>query len=273
MRIAGRVSPGKQIFSDCRTLIFETDDMTLLPALQGFYAGRLVTREDAWPAVVSFSGKPGNAADVLLNSSAALADCQPSALEIYAEILPSDCPMFSELTEKECREYLALALQQTENYPRELTFHTSHSDETQALAQALANSLHPGDLIVLQGDLGAGKSVFARGIARGLGIACPIPSPTFTILNVYEEGRVPFYHFDWYRIEDPEELDVMGAGDYIRGNGVTAVEWAERAPEKLGDQFLLVNIEKQSDERLIGLHCAGLFRSLNRQMLPEALKC
>ena len=82
--------------------------------------------------------------------------------------------------------------------------------ETRALGAALARQLLPGDVLILEGDLGAGKSEFTRGIARGLGIAGPVASPSFTILNVYDEGRVPRYHFDWYRLYGVDELYDMG---------------------------------------------------------------
>ena len=112
----------------------------------------------------------------------------------------------------------------------------------QALGARLAPTLRAGDVILLSGDMGAGKSEFARGVARGLGIACAVPSPSFTILNVYEEGRVPLYHFDWYRIGDESELTDMGLDEYIGGNGVTLIEWHERASDLLPETALEVRL-------------------------------
>lgn len=115
-------------------------------------------------------------------------------------------------------------------------------ESTQALGARLAPTLRAGDVILLSGDMGAGKSEFARGVARGLGIACAVPSPSFTILNVYEEGRVPLYHFDWYRIGDESELTDMGLDEYIGGSGVTLIEWHERASDLLPETALEVRL-------------------------------
>ncbi len=92
--------------------------------------------------------------------------------------------------------------------------------QTRALGERLAQKLHPGDVLLLLGDLGAGKSEFTRGLAKGLGIADPITSPTFTILNVYESGRVPLYHFDWYRLNSVEELYEMGMEEHLGGSAL-----------------------------------------------------
>ena len=100
--------------------------------------------------------------------------------------------------------------------------------ETRALGAALARQLLPGDVLVLEGDLGAGKSEFTRGIARGLGVAGPVASPSFTILNVYDEGRVPLYHFDWYRLSSAQELYDMGMDEYLGGDGVAVNIYGEQ---------------------------------------------
>ena len=114
--------------------------------------------------------------------------------------------------------------------------------ETRAIGERIAARLRSGDVVLLQGDLGAGKSELARGIARGLGVSGPVPSPSFTILNAYDEGRVPLYHFDWYRIEDAREIIEMGMDEQIGGDGVAVIEWFERAPECLPQRALRIDI-------------------------------
>jgi tRNA threonylcarbamoyladenosine biosynthesis protein TsaE len=98
-------------------------------------------------------------------------------------------------------------------------------EETEALGVALGSRLFPGAVVLLDGELGAGKTVFARGVARGLGVTVPVKSPTFTLLNAHS-GRLPFYHFDLYRLEAEEELFELGIDEMIDGDGVTLVEWA-----------------------------------------------
>lgn len=120
---------------------------------------------------------------------------------------------------------------------------TFSAQETQKTAAYIGGLLQKGDAIVLRGDLGAGKSEFARGIARGLGIEGAVPSPSFTILNVHEDGRLPLYHFDWYRVSDADELYEIGIEEYLPGDGITLVEWAERAEELLPARRLEVQIE------------------------------
>lgn len=105
--------------------------------------------------------------------------------------------------------------------------------ETEQLGTELAETLRPGDVLALTGDLGAGKTTLARSIARALGIRGPVTSPTFTILQEYVEGRMPLYHFDVYRIDDPEEMFELGYEDYFYGNGICIVEWADKIEELL----------------------------------------
>ena len=102
---------------------------------------------------------------------------------------------------------------------------TNSASETRALGERLAAGLRPGDTVILEGELGAGKSELARGIARGLGVTETVTSPSFTILNVYESGRCPLYHFDWYRLESAEELYELGMDEYLGGDGIAVVEW------------------------------------------------
>ncbi len=145
---------------------------------------------------------------------------------------------------------------------------TFSAEETRALGARLASALGPGDVVVLRGDLGAGKSEFARGVARGLGIAGPVPSPSFTILNAYDEGRLPLYHFDWYRVSDPEEIAEMGFEEQLHGDGVSLIEWSERAPEYVPNRALLIRIDTaQDDTREIHFESRGGFPFTEEQLL------
>lgn len=125
---------------------------------------------------------------------------------------------------------------------------TFSPEETFRLGQELAAKAHPGELCTLVGDLGTGKTVLTQGIAKGLGIEGPVSSPTFTIVQVYEEGRMPFYHFDVYRISDISEMDEIGYEDYIYGDGVSLIEWADLTPEVLPEHYMEVRIEKDLEQ-------------------------
>ena len=116
--------------------------------------------------------------------------------------------------------------------------------DTIAYAKQLAAEAHPGDIICLDGDLGVGKTVFAQGFASGLGITDPITSPTFTIMNIYDTGRLPLYHYDVYRIEDESEMDELGYEEYFFGNGVTLVEWASQIPDCIPANAKHIEIKK-----------------------------
>lgn len=128
-------------------------------------------------------------------------------------------------------------------------------EETRNLGIRLGKEAKPGEVYTLLGDLGVGKTVFTQGIALGLGIEEPICSPTFTIVQVYEEGRMPFYHFDVYRIGDIEEMDEIGYEDYFYGDGLCMIEWAnlieEILPEKRKEIVIEKNLEKGFDYRKI----------------------
>jgi len=141
---------------------------------------------------------------------------------------------------------------------------TNSPAQTRALGERLAALLMPGDVLLLLGDLGAGKSELTRGIAKGLGVTATVTSPSFTIMNMYDEGRLPLYHFDWYRLNDVEELYEMGMDEYLGGNGVAVVEWPSQCPEAIPETRLEIVIEPLSDnERNISLNPCGGFRSLN----------
>ena len=121
----------------------------------------------------------------------------------------------------------------------------SHSEtETEATGQALAAKLRPGDVVAYRGDLGAGKTAFTRGLARGLGCHGRVTSPTFTIVNEYE-GPTPLFHFDLYRLGGEEELWDIGWEDYLARNGVCAVEWSEIAPGALPENTVYVTLRRR----------------------------
>lgn len=129
----------------------------------------------------------------------------------------------------------------TETYSREETF---------ALGKALGLKAKPGSIYTLTGGLGVGKTVFTQGFAEGLGITEPVSSPTFTILQVYEEGRFPFYHFDVYRIGDIDEMDEIGYEDCFYGEGACMIEWAELIGELIPEHAHRITIEKNLDRGL-----------------------
>ena len=121
---------------------------------------------------------------------------------------------------------------------------TENPEETFALGQKIGRAATPGQIYTLTGDLGVGKTVFTQGVASGLGITEPVNSPTFTIVQVYEEGRLPFYHFDVYRIGDIEEMEEIGYDDYFFGEGICLIEWAELIEEILPEHIIEITIEK-----------------------------
>lgn len=123
-------------------------------------------------------------------------------------------------------------------------YETMSPAETFDLGKKLGSTAKPGMIICLNGDLGAGKTVFTQGFAAGLDITEPVSSPTFTIVQVYEEGRLPLYHFDVYRIGDPEEMDEIGYEDYFYGEGVSLIEWSELIEELIPGEAMGVLIEK-----------------------------
>ena len=114
-----------------------------------------------------------------------------------------------------------------------MVIETRSPEETFAVGKSLGEKAFPGQVLTLIGDLGVGKTVFTQGLAEGLGIEEPVNSPTFTIVQVYEEGRLPFYHFDVYRIGDIEEMDEVGFEEYVMGEGVSLIEWANLIEEIL----------------------------------------
>lgn len=137
---------------------------------------------------------------------------------------------------------------------------TNSPEETFDLGRRMGADAKPGQIYTLNGDLGAGKTIFTKGMAAGLGIEEPVSSPTFTIVQEYSGGRLPLYHFDVYRIGDPEEMEEIGYDDYFFGEGVCLIEWAELIRELLPERVVSVSIEKDLekgfDYRLI--HIEGM---------------
>lgn len=121
-------------------------------------------------------------------------------------------------------------------------------EDTWALGKSLGEKASPGDVVCLNGDLGVGKTVFTQGFAAGLGIQEPVNSPTFTIVQQYDDGRLPLYHFDVYRIGDISEMDEVGYEDCFYGDGVTLIEWPSRIGEILPDHVISVTIEKDLEK-------------------------
>ena len=130
---------------------------------------------------------------------------------------------------------------------------TNSEEETEALGARLAAVLTPGTVVAFTGDLGAGKTAFTRGLARGLGITERVTSPTFTVVNEYEGGRLPLFHFDMYRLASSEELFDIGWEDYLQRGGVCAVEWSENVSDALEEDALSVEISRgeQDGQRVI----------------------
>ncbi len=123
---------------------------------------------------------------------------------------------------------------------------TNSPEETEQIGERLAKKLAPGTVLAYRGDLGAGKTAFTRGLARGLGYRDPVTSPTYTIVNEYLGGRLPLFHFDMYRLQSDDDLWDIGWEDYLDRGGVCAVEWSENVPEAMAGA-LTVNIEKLGD--------------------------
>ena len=129
-----------------------------------------------------------------------------------------------------------------------MTYVTNSPAETEALGQRLAERLQPGDVIAYTGDRGAGQTAFTRGLARGLGLTERITSPTFTIVNEYQGGRLPLFHFDMYRLGSSEELYEIGWEDYLARGGVCAVEWSEIVADALEEDCIRVDIRQGDTE-------------------------
>ena len=131
--------------------------------------------------------------------------------------------------------------------------------DTEKLAKKIAQFLKPQDIILLDGDLGAGKTTFTKGLALGLGIKKNVKSPTFTIVREYHEGRLPLYHMDVYRLEDASADDI-GLDEYFNGDGVSVVEWSQFIDDELPNEYLIIHIikdEQNDDQRKIVIEAKG----------------
>ena len=124
-------------------------------------------------------------------------------------------------------------------------------NELRYVAERLANYLFPGAFLALNGDLGSGKTTFTKGLAHGLGIDEDISSPTFTLIKEYTNGRLPLYHMDIYRLEQPEEMEDLGYEEYFYGDGVCAVEWADNIRELWPEEYLEISINYSENGRIL----------------------
>ncbi|GJI60110.1 tRNA threonylcarbamoyladenosine biosynthesis protein TsaE [Bacillus altitudinis] len=148
-----------------------------------------------------------------------------------------------------------------------LTWTTKGADETKRIAAALATLVMPGDVLTLEGDLGAGKTTFSKGFAEGLGITRIVNSPTFTIIKEYTDGRLPLYHMDVYRMEDAEED--IGLGEYFEGEGVCLVEWAHLIEPQLPSSYLKIEMlrTEREEERHLTFYAKGeRYQALCKEM-------
>ena len=145
--------------------------------------------------------------------------------------------------------------------------------ETEAIGFALGQILNAGSIVAYRGDLGAGKTAFTRGLARGLGYADAVTSPTYTIVNEYLGGRLPLFHFDMYRLQSSDDLWGIGWDDYLDRNGVCAVEWSENVADAMEDA-VFVTIEKIGDEsRRITIEGGENLAALSLRNLSESRFC
>lgn len=134
----------------------------------------------------------------------------------------------------------------------ERSFRTGSRDETIALGERLGRALRAGDVLVLTGDLGAGKTQLTKGIAAGMGVTDDVTSPTFTIEMVYQGAEMPLYHFDLYRLDDPDQLEDTGIFDVLGTDGVCSIEWGEQFADEIGDARVDVFVTRLDDEAAPG---------------------
>lgn len=153
-----------------------------------------------------------------------------------------------------------------------MMLHSTSVAQTQKIGAALSKQLEPNDVLLLLGDMGAGKSEFTRGLARGLGVTGYVTSPTFTIMQLHDTGRLPLYHFDWYRLESAEELYELSMDEYLQNGGVAVIEWPSRAEEVIPESYLEVTLEPiDDDERQITFTPVGGFHPIDEEALRAAL--
>jgi tRNA threonylcarbamoyladenosine biosynthesis protein TsaE len=154
-----------------------------------------------------------------------------------------------------------------------MTIHTDSPEATRAVAAALGELLLPGDLVLLVGDLGAGKTAFAQGFGRGLGLECPITSPTFTLARQYEGGRLLLHHIDVYRLEQMEEVFDVGLPELLDEGAVTLIEWGDAIAPALPSDYLEVRLSfgTGDDDRAIELRAIGLSWNARQRAVGQAL--
>lgn len=147
---------------------------------------------------------------------------------------------------------------------------TNKYEDTYKYAYNLAKHLKKSDIIFLTGDLGAGKTLFTQGLCKGLGVKEEITSPTFNLLNIYQntEQDLTVYHFDLYRLDKEEELEDIGFNEYVYSDGISIIEWADKFPEYLPDEYLLIEIKKTGEnDRIIKLSfCGDRYKELGKEI-------
>lgn len=144
----------------------------------------------------------------------------------------------------------------TSDAEKTLTIHTGGPDESELFGEQIGAALEPGSVVALMGELGAGKTLLTKGIARGLGVRDLVHSPSFTLLHEHV-GRLPVYHLDLYRLNTPQELDDLGCESYFEGEGVSIIEWAEKAEKVLPPDRLEVRITMENEGRTFELRATG----------------
>lgn len=173
-------------------------------------------------------------------------------LELWKRRKMDDKPGTYDIIRKECQKGIRLWVPGWVHFltgsGEIMVIETYSAGETYALGENIGKAARPGQVYTLTGDLGVGKTVFTQGVAGGLGITEPVSSPTFTIVQVYDTGRLPFYHFDVYRIGDVEEMEEIGYEDYFYGTGVCLIEWADLIREILPETLISVTIEKDLEK-------------------------
>lgn len=153
----------------------------------------------------------------------------------------------------------------------ERSFRTSSREETIALGERLGRAVASGDVLVLTGDLGAGKTQLTKGLAAGMGVTADVTSPTFTIEMVYEGVEMPLYHFDLYRLDDPDQLEDTGLFDVLGADGVCAIEWGEQFADEIGDARVDVFVTRLDDEAAEGEEPPREVRLVSRDARGDAL--
>jgi len=132
------------------------------------------------------------------------------------------------------------------------TFISNSPAETEAIGRQIVEEIGVGSVLALKGDLGSGKTLFVKGVVNGLGSSADVTSPTFTILHEYRGGRLPVYHFDLFRVENPQALARLGLDDYFFGDGISVIEWADRFPEFVPEQarWIFFEIKSETDRAI-----------------------